>query len=87
MTIEPVRKSIEVGVGPDEAFRIFTDNIDDWWPLTSHSIHPCDACECVFEDREGGRVYETCRDGSIRLWGVVTAWDPVLELYVACCPG
>ena len=30
LTIEPVRKSVDVGCEPAEAFRIFTDEIDSW---------------------------------------------------------
>ena len=32
-TIEPVQVAIEVRRGIEEAFRVFTDEIDAWWPV------------------------------------------------------
>ena len=84
-TIEPVRRSVEVGCDPAQAFRIFTEEIDSWWPLATHSMG--DAEGCVFEGREGGRIYETHRDGSIHLWGTVTAWLPPQRLVFSWHPG
>jgi len=75
-TIEPVRKSVELACGPADAFRLFTDDIDSWWPLATHSVGEADAVACFFEARDGGRIYETCKDGTIHLWGTVTGTNP-----------
>ena len=86
MTIEPVRKSVDVGCTPAEAFRIFTEGIDSWWPLATHSVDQAGA-SCFFEGREGGSIYETHNDGSIHLWGTVTAWSPPERLVFSWHPG
>lgn len=86
-TIAPVRKTIEVRCTVAEAFCIFTDEIDSWWPLATHSIGADDAEACYFEGREGGRIYETHGDGSIHLWGTVTAWEPPEKVVFTWHPG
>jgi uncharacterized protein YndB with AHSA1/START domain len=86
-TIEPVRKTVEVGCTVAEAFRLFTDEIDSWWPLATHSIGEADAEACYFEGREGGRIYESDADGSIHLWGTVTAWEPPTRVIFTWHPG
>jgi len=86
-TIEPVRKTVEVGCTVAEAFSLFTDEIDSWWPLATHSIGEADAEACYFEGREGGRIYESDADGSIHLWGTVTAWEPPARVVFTWHPG
>jgi uncharacterized protein YndB with AHSA1/START domain len=86
-TIEAVRKSIEVVCGPAEAFRLFTDDIDSWWPLATHSVGQADAVACFFEGRDGGRIYETHTDGTIHLWGTITAWEPSARVVFSWHPG
>jgi hypothetical protein len=85
--IEPVRKSIEVACDQADAFRLFTDEIDSWWPLATHSVGETDAVACYFEGRHGGRIYETCKDGTIHLWGTVTAWEPSSRVVFSWHPG
>lgn len=86
-TIEPVRKTVEVGCTVNEAFRLFTDEIDSWWPLATHSIGEANAQACYFEGCEGGRIYESAADGSIHLWGTVTAWEPPARVVFTWHPG
>jgi uncharacterized protein YndB with AHSA1/START domain len=85
--IEPVRKAIEVGCTVEEAFRLFVEEIDSWWPLAIHSVGESEAESCYIEGREGGRIYETHRDGSIHLWGTVTAWEPPEKVVFTWHPG
>lgn len=85
--IEPVRRTVEVGCPAAEAFRLFTDDIDTWWPLASHSIGEGKAVSCVFERGAGGRIFETHRDESVHLWGTVTIWDPPRRLVFTWHPG
>ena len=85
--IEPVRRSVEVGCTPHDAFRIFIDDIDAWWPLSTHSIGQEKTVSCLFEAREGGRIYETHRDGSLHLWGTVTSWEPPDRVVFSWHPG
>ena len=84
---EPVRKSVVVGCSVADAFRLFTDDMESWWPLATHSIGQGDAKGCYFEGREGGRIYESDSDGAIHLWGTVTVWEPPSRVVFSWHPG
>ncbi len=85
--LQPVRHSIEVALRPEDAFRIFVDQIDSWWPLAIHSIGGARTTGCHFEGRIGGRIYETHDDGSLHLWGSVTEWQPPRRIVFSWHPG
>lgn len=87
MKIEPVRKTVEVGCGQREAFRIFIDEIDAWWPLATHSVAQTRARSCVFEGRTGGTIHEIDDDGSVHVWGTVTDWTPPDRVVFTWHPG
>ena len=78
--IEPILRSITVRRSPDEAFRLFTAEMGSWWPLDTHGrADEYDGVKTerlVFEEREGGRIYEVLSNGIEADWGVVTAWEP-----------
>ena len=74
--VEAVRKSIVVPWGVDAAFRRFTTEFGTWWPLRSHSLGQRRATTCVFEGREGGKIYEVWSDGRRSEWGEVLTWNP-----------
>ncbi len=84
---EPVRKTVEVSCEPARAFQIFTDEMESWWPLATHSIGQEQSEACYFEGRNGGRIFETHNDGSIHLWGTVTVWEPPSRVIFAWHPG
>jgi uncharacterized protein YndB with AHSA1/START domain len=86
-TIEPVRQAVDVALPVREAFRIFIDEIDTWWPLASHSVGQQKAVSCIFEGRDGGRIYESHDDGSLHLWGTVTTWEPPHRVVFSWHPG
>lgn len=79
MTIDPIRKRLEVRLGPDDAFRLFAAGIGSWWPLDSHPRAEDDqqTKDVVFEGHVGGRIYEIVADGTEGYWGTVTAWEPL----------
>jgi uncharacterized protein YndB with AHSA1/START domain len=83
---EPVRKSVDVAVGVQEAFAAFHERIADWWPLKEYSVFLEDATDVVFEPREGGRVYEISSAGEENDWARVTAWEPSSRLVLAWSP-
>ena len=58
-----VRKSVTVGWAPEEAFRRFTAEINDWWPTETHSVGQDASVQLMFETNEGGRIYERTADG------------------------
>ena len=75
-TIEsPVRKSITVSTTAEEAFRIFTEDFDSWWPRTHH-IGKSPMKKALIEARRGGRCYCQQEDGTDSDWGCVLDWDP-----------
>jgi uncharacterized protein YndB with AHSA1/START domain len=72
--LPPVRKTIEVGTTADHAFRVFTADMQKWWPP------PCEGGEertnMVVEPRVGGRWFEQIKGGGDRQLGRVLAWEP-----------
>ncbi len=74
-----VRKSATVTLPLEEAFALFTERIDAWWPRT-HSIHGDEVSEVVWETRAGGRLFERTRDGREAPWGRVVTWEPPQRL-------
>ncbi len=83
LVIEAVRKTITVDCVVEEAFRVFTTDALNWWPIGSHSIHGDEVNEIVFEEREGGEVYELTADGRKGHWASVLAWEPPNRLVLA----
>ena len=71
----PVRKTVFVELGPEEAFELFVDRIGEWWPTRTHSIHGDDVEEIVVEGRVGGRIYERSVDGREADWARILAWE------------
>jgi uncharacterized protein YndB with AHSA1/START domain len=79
--IEPVVKSVHVGLPVEAAFDLFTAGMHRWWPLHIHSL-AVDAFEVrvtaesvVFEQSQGGRIYEVMSDGREGDWGSVLHWE------------
>ena len=79
--IEPVVKTVTVGLDIERAFALFTEGMGRWWPLQTHGVAAdthggrIDPVSVVFEGREGGRIYETLSDGSEADWGRVLVWE------------
>jgi uncharacterized protein YndB with AHSA1/START domain len=83
LVIETVRKTVTVDCTVEEAFRIFTADAQSWWPAATHSIHGDSVREIVFEEREGGEVYEVSADGEKGHWATVVGWEPPGRLVLA----
>jgi uncharacterized protein YndB with AHSA1/START domain len=72
-----VRQTVHVELPPDEAFRLFTDGINEWWPLTEGYAYGGErAQEIVLEAVVGGRFYERFVDGDEMRVGTVTVCRP-----------
>jgi uncharacterized protein YndB with AHSA1/START domain len=82
----PITKSVTVGVPVERAFAVFTDEIATWWPLETHSVSE-KAETCVFEGRQGGRIYEIAADGEKHVWGTVVVWKPPARVVYTWHPG
>jgi uncharacterized protein YndB with AHSA1/START domain len=72
---DAVHKTILVRCPIEVAFRVWTEQIDRWWPK-GHS-RSGDPGTLVFLERHlGGRLYERTRDGVEYTWGEVLVWEP-----------
>jgi len=83
LVVEAVRKTVTVDCSLEEAFRVFTAEAQSWWPTDTHSIHGSDLRQVVFEEHEGGELYEISTDGEKGHWATVLAWDPPNRLVLA----
>ena len=81
--IEIVRRSVTVDCAAEEAFRVFTADASSWWPVASHSLYGDTVKEVVFEQREGGEVFELTETGEKGHWATVLAWEPPKRLLLA----
>jgi uncharacterized protein YndB with AHSA1/START domain len=71
-----LRKVVSVKARPEVAWRVFTEKMGTWWPLTTHKIGKAKAVDAVIEPGVGGRWYERGDDGSTCEWGRVLSWEP-----------
>ena len=78
----PVRKTLAVRVSIDEAFRVFTEDVDAWWPRTHH-IGSTPMTRVTIEAKKDGRCYTEHEDGSVHDWGRVLVWEPPTRLVLA----
>ncbi len=74
-TITDVRREVTVAATPQRAFDLFTKRMAEWWPA-EHHLAASPVVAMTVEPRIGGRLYDTCEDGSESVWGQVTEWDP-----------
>jgi uncharacterized protein YndB with AHSA1/START domain len=86
-SIEPLRKSVTVAAAPQRAFDLFTAQIQDWWPLRTHSVGIEHAVGIAFGDGLGGAIVETLADGTTSVWGTVTEWAPPHRVAFTWHPG
>ena len=69
-----VKASVTVDA-PIEAFALFADGIDTWWPR-EHTIGEAPLAEIILEPRSGGRAYSRDVNGGECDWGRVLAYEP-----------
>jgi uncharacterized protein YndB with AHSA1/START domain len=72
-----IRKTIHVKRSIEDAFRLFTRDIGEWWPLKEgYSFGGDRADQIHLEARQGGRLFERYTDGEEYDVGTVTACTP-----------
>ena len=71
MTDMTIRKSIRVERPRDIAFRVFCEEMAQWWP---HGFS--EDSKMALEPRLGGRLYESRTDGSEYEIGRITTYEP-----------
>jgi uncharacterized protein YndB with AHSA1/START domain len=78
-----VRKVLVVQASQAVAWRVFTEKMGTWWPLSNYKIGKANAVDAIIEPRTGGRWYERGDDGSTCDWGTVLAWEPTSRLVLS----
>lgn len=74
-----VQRVITVHCAIATAFRVWTEQIDIWWPK-NHSRSGDPNTVVVLEGRVGGRLYERDSAGREYHWGEIVAWEPPQRL-------
>lgn len=74
-----VHKSVMVTRPADVAFKIFVEEIGQWWPLDKFSFLG-EGTVITMEPRKGGRFYERTPDGREYVIGEVTRYEPGTRL-------
>lgn len=91
MNTDPIRKSVEVPLSPLDAFTLWTEKMDSWWPLATKGV-------CVgrglppstvlrVEPRVGGQVVEELANGEDAVWGEILTWEPGVRFRMTWHPG
>ena len=70
--IGPVRRSVVVNLGVEQAFQLFIERFDAIKPR-DHNLLSVPIAESIFEPREGGHIYDVGVDGSQCRWSRVLA--------------
>lgn len=70
-----------VDVSPEDAFAVFTTEIDRWWRRgPAYRIAGRQPGVMHLEPRLGGRIFEAYAAGKLHEVGTITAWDPPAHL-------
>ncbi len=82
----PVIKTITVPCPPDRAFRVFTQDMNLWWPKDKNSVSAMAgkvAKSVQMEQIEGGAITEIDHTGTSVVWGSVSTFNPPDKLVLA----
>jgi hypothetical protein len=85
--IAPLVKSVTVPQDPPAAFRLFTEQVAQWWPLATFSVGESDATDLVFGRAVGDQIVETMRNGETSAWGTINVWSPPERVAFSWHPG
>ncbi|MEO8241933.1 MAG: SRPBCC domain-containing protein [bacterium] len=76
--IEPLVMRFEVPCSQQNAFEVFLDKMDTWWPLgkfTVSAMTGVPATTIRVDAREGGDIVEVGGDGTEVVWGTILTLD------------
>lgn len=79
MSIDPIVKTVRVGLTPQAAFDLFTTRMGEWWPIESHSVSAGQGAPSKslgMTARLGGEIAEVASDGTTHIWGKIDDWNP-----------
>ena len=77
--LDPIIKTIEVPCSQEEAFDVFVNEMDTWWPLGKFSVSAMGGAPAKairVEAKPGGTIVEIGPSGTEYLWGTVRSYDP-----------
>ncbi|SHM40618.1 SRPBCC family protein [Mucilaginibacter sp. OK098] len=75
LKIDTIKKELLVEASQATAFKVFSEQMDLWWPRTHH-IGKSPMTEQVLEPGPNGRWFSRHEDGSEANIGHVLQWDP-----------
>ena len=78
-TVEPIRKTVVVNTGAEQAFAVFVERFDAIKPR-EHNLLAGPIAETVFEPEVGGHIYDVGVDGSRCVWARVLVYEPPSRL-------
>lgn len=81
--LPPIRRQVVVPATATDAFRLWTDDLDAWWPFDPHSVYGTGGT-VGFVD---GMLVERGADGERSVWGTVLTWEPGVRLHLTWHPG
>jgi uncharacterized protein YndB with AHSA1/START domain len=79
-----IEKSVVLPCPPEKAFRLFTERISEWWPV---SHRPSKDPASMVRIEPMGRFCETASDGREHDLGFVREWQPPSRLVLDFYPG
>lgn len=82
--LAPVVRAVHVRKPVEDAFRIFTERIGDWWPLQRFGLYESATTGVWFVD---GKIVERSTSGEEGVWAEVTVWEPPYRLALSWHPG
>jgi hypothetical protein len=72
--VSPITFEYRLACTPEQAFDTYAERIAEWWdPRYTAGAETFE--RVTIEPGEGGRVYESHRDGGTYEWGKVTTWE------------
>lgn len=77
--LAPIVKTITVPCSQEQAFKVFIDELDSWWPLERFSVSALGGSVpkgLRVEAKEGGEIVEIGPDDSEHRWGKINSYDP-----------
>ncbi len=80
INLTTIKKELTVEASQETAFKVFTQQMDLWWPRTHH-VGDCPMRNVVLEPRKGGRWYSNHENDSEFTLGYVQTYDP-FDLFV-----
>ena len=85
--LAPIRKELDLPCRPADAFRMFTDEMGQWWPLATHSLFAERSRGCGMDREPGGLIYELDPEGARHAWGTIKIWEPPGRVVFTFHPG